>query len=92
MHQINLLVTNQAAQPVDQRQLAQRIQAAPLHRRRQPAKPQGTQLFPIRPRRRQQQHLMPRIAQSRSQRAPEVIEIPLGIGEQDNFQNKASRG
>ena len=43
-------------------------------------------------RRRQQQHLLPLIAQRRSQGAPEVIEIPLGIGEQDNFQNMASRG
>ena len=83
--QLRALAPEQPPQVHQHRRLAQRIEAAPVHRHRFPAQAQRAQPGPVLARRRQQQQLMPGFAQRQRQRAAEVVQIPVGIGEQDDL-------
>jgi hypothetical protein len=82
MDDVGTLAMEQAHQMPQQQRLAQRIQAAAIHRHRLPAQAQCTQLLAVGTVRGDQQHLMPGRAQRQRQRAAEVVEVPVGVGEQ----------
>lgn len=74
-----------AADVVEQSQFTQWVQAAPLHRDRQGAKTGGLEFGDVGARWGQHYDVMAVVAQVASQRQAEVVEIPFGVGEEEDF-------
>ena len=73
------------ADVVEQGQFTQRIQAAPLHRDGQGAKTSGLEFGDIGTGRREHHDFMTLVTEIAGQRQAEVVEIPFGVGEEEDF-------
>src|SRR3954469_11298393 len=75
--------------PADERELARRVETAPIHFEADPAEAFGAQQRPVAAGRRQHHDFQPLRAQVFRQRQAEVVEIPVGVGEEDDFHDSA---
>ena len=86
VHQRGAFAPEQPHQARQQLEFTHRIEAATIHsRQRLPAQAEAAQALAIFTGRRDQQHLIAAGLRRQRQRAAEVVEVPVGVGEKDDL-------
>jgi len=78
-----------SADALEQGEFADWVEAAPLHRDGQGAEAGSLELGDVGAGRGQHHHFVALVAQVAGQRQAEVVEVPFGVGEEENFHQTA---